>query len=56
LKNKHFENHTRFIYLIKGIVLGWTLWGANTFPTRNRLPNPKSDFHRPVLSHFRFFP
>jgi len=28
-----------FDYLIKGTVLRQTLWGANTFPTRNRLPN-----------------
>jgi len=28
-----------FDYLIKGIVLRQALWGANTFPTRNRLPN-----------------
>jgi len=28
-------------YLIKeGTVLRQALWGANTFPTRNRLPNP----------------
>ena len=27
------------IHLIKGIVLGRALWGANTFPIRNRLPN-----------------
>jgi len=30
------------IHLIKGIVLGWALWGANTFPTHNRLPNLES--------------
>ena len=29
-----------FIHLIKVTVLGRALWGANTFPTRNRLPNP----------------
>ena len=28
-----------FDYLIKGTVLRQALWGANTFPTRNRLPN-----------------
>jgi len=28
-----------FAHLIKGIVLGPTLWGANTFPTCNRLPS-----------------
>ena len=28
------------IHLIKGIVLGRALWGANTFLTHNRLPNP----------------
>jgi len=27
------------IHLIKGTVLGRALWDANTFPTRNRLPN-----------------
>jgi len=32
-----------FAYLIKDIVLGQTLWGTNTFPTRNRLPNLKSN-------------
>jgi len=29
-------------HLIKGIVLGRALWGANIFPTRNRLPNLES--------------
>jgi len=27
-ENKHFENYTHFIYLIKGIVLGRALWGC----------------------------
>ena len=27
------------IHFIKSTVLGWTLWSANIFPTRNRLPN-----------------
>ncbi|WVZ19239.1 hypothetical protein V8G54_006561 [Vigna mungo] len=27
----------------------WAYWtGANTFPTRNRLPKPESGFHRPI--------
>jgi len=33
------KNYTQFTYLIKGTILGRELWGANTFPTRNRLPN-----------------
>jgi len=28
-------------HLIKVTILGRALWGTNTFPTRNRLPNPK---------------
>jgi len=31
------------IHLIKDTVLGRAVWGANTFPTRNRLSNLKSD-------------
>jgi len=27
-ENKYFENYIYFIYLIKGTVLGWTLWGC----------------------------
>jgi len=38
------KNHITFAHLIKSIVLGLTLWGANTFLTRNRLPDPKSSF------------
>ena len=38
-----------FAYLIKGTALGQALWGANTFPTRNRLPNPNFGFRRPCL-------
>ena len=38
------KNHTQITYLIKGTVLGRALWGANTFPTRNRLPDSKSVF------------
>jgi len=34
-----FKTTLIFIHLIKGIVLGRALWGANAFPTRNRLPN-----------------
>jgi len=35
-------NKTYFLAnnLIKDTVLGLTLWGANTFPRRNRLLNP----------------
>jgi len=34
--NKYFEkDHITFAHLIKGTVLGQTLWGANTFPTRS---------------------
>jgi len=38
------KNHIRFACLVKGTVTGWALWGANTFPTRNRLLDPKSVF------------
>jgi len=31
VENKHFENYTYFIYLIKGTILGRTLWGAYSF-------------------------
>jgi len=27
-ENKHFENYTHFIYLIKGTILGRALWGC----------------------------
>ena len=37
---KHFANHIKFAYLIKGTALGQALWGANTFLARNRLPYP----------------
>jgi len=53
-ENKHFKNYTDFIYIIKGIVLGRALWGANTFPTRNPLPDPKFDFHGLALSFSDF--
>jgi len=33
------ELYFYFVYLIKGIVLGRTLWVANTSFTRNKLPN-----------------
>jgi len=39
-KNDIFKITLIFIYLINGTVLGRALWDANTFPTRNRLPNP----------------
>ena len=39
-KNDIFKNTLIFIHLINGTILGRALWGANTFPTRNRLPNP----------------
>jgi len=39
-KNDIFKTTLIFIHLINGTVLGRALWGANTFPTRNRLPNP----------------
>jgi len=38
------KNHITFAHLIKGTVLGRALWGANTFPTLNRLPDPKYGF------------
>jgi len=43
------KNHITFAHLIKGIVLGRALWGANTFSTRNRLPDPKSGFSQTLL-------
>ena len=43
-ENKYFGKSHPFACLIKGIVLGWVLWDANTFPTRNRLADPKSVF------------
>ena len=39
-KNDIFKTTLIFIHLINGTVLGRALWGVNTFPTRNRLPNP----------------
>jgi len=39
-------------YSVKGTASGWAPWGANTFPTRNRLPGSQSGFHRSVLSLF----
>jgi len=44
-----------FPCLVKGIVLGQTLWGANTFPTRNWLPEPKSDFLQTLCYLLGFF-
>jgi len=54
-ENKYFEKS----HLYARIVLGRTLCGANTFPTRNRLSDPKSVFFADlVLScwFFRSFP
>ena len=50
--------HKIFAHLIKGTVLGRTLWGANTFPTRNRLPDPKSGFSQTcfIFMVFHSFP
>jgi len=39
-KNDIFKITPIFIHLINGTVLGRALWDANTFPTRNPLPNP----------------
>jgi len=27
LESKHFQNHTHFTYLVKGIVIGRASWG-----------------------------
>jgi len=43
------KNHKTFAHLIKGTVLGRTSWGADTFPTRNRLPEPNSGFSQTLL-------
>jgi len=43
------KTHKTFAYLIKGTVLGRTSWGADTFPTRNRLPDPNSGFSQTLL-------
>jgi len=39
-KNDIFKTTLMFIHLINGTILGRALWGANTFPTRNWLPEP----------------
>jgi len=39
-------------YSVKATVLGWTSWGANTFPMCNRLPDSQSGFRRLALSLF----
>jgi len=49
------KNHITFAHLIKGIILGRALWGANTFPTRNRLSYPKSGFLAYLDLSFLFF-
>ena len=54
-KNKNFQNHTHFIFLIRGTILWRALWGANIFLTRNQLPNPKFYFRKLALSFFQFF-
>jgi len=46
--------HKIFAHLIKGTVLGRALWGANTFPTRNRLPDPNSGFPQTLLFFYGF--
>jgi len=38
------KNHITFAHLIKGTVLERSLWGANTFPTCNRLLDSKSGY------------
>jgi len=38
------KNYTQVTYLIKGTILGRALWGANTFSTRNRLPDSEFGF------------
>jgi len=48
-----FKTTLIFIYLIKGTVLGRALWGANTFPTRNRFPSPY--FGLQTILSFWFF-
>jgi len=47
------KNHITFAHLIKGFVLGRMLWSVNTFPMRNRLPDPKSGFSQTLF--FRSF-
>jgi len=49
------KNHVTFAYLIKGTNLGRTLWGANTFLMRNRLPDPKSIFLHTLFYIFFWF-
>jgi len=48
------KNHKTFAHLIKGTVLGRALWGANTFPMRNRLPDPTSSFLQTLLFFYGF--
>jgi len=48
------KNYITFAHLIKDIVLGLVLWGANTFPTHNRLQNPKSCFLQTLSYLFGF--
>ena len=43
-KSKYSRKSHSFTHLIKGTAVGRTLWGASTFPTRNRLPDSKSGF------------
>jgi len=54
-KDQYFENHINFTFLIKGIAFGRALYGANTFSTRNPLPDPKIWFFTD-LSYFHGFP
>ena len=43
-KNKYSRKSHSFAHFIKGTAVGRALWGASTFPTRNRLPDSKSGF------------
>jgi len=38
-KNKNSKKHIHFTHSIKGNILGQTLYGDNTFPIHNRLPD-----------------
>jgi len=51
-KNDIFKTTPIFIHLINGTVLGRALWGVNTLPTRNRLPNPYFGLQTMLLFHF----
>jgi len=57
-KDKYFKKKNTlfyFTYLVKGTALRRALWGANTFPTRNRFPDSESGFaNLPYLTFFGF--